>query len=330
MKVLFIGGTGNISAECAALLHERGHEVAVISRGRHPVPPQYQAITADRNDATALRAALAAHRPDVVLNFLGYEPADVRADHAVLRGATGQYVFISSTTVYARPASRLPFTEDAPQGNPWWDYARKKQACEEWLLERFVADGFPVTIVRPSHTYSKRWIPNPVSSSSYSFAARLEQGRPVFVPDDGENPWTLTHARDFAAGLAGLLGRPEALGEAFQITSTEVLTWNRICGEIAAALGVESPAIVPVPTEFICQAAPQMIGTLKGDKAHPGIFDNSKIRRVLPGFQCRTLFAAGVRESVAWLRRHPEDRNLNPQVDALCDKVIQAWCGPRG
>ncbi len=327
MKVLFLGGTGNISAECAALLHERGHEVTVVSRGRQPVPAAYRALVADRKNPAAWRAALAGIRSDVVVNFIGYELADVEMDQALFRGAIGHYVFISSTTVYARPPARLPFTEAAPLGNAWWEYARKKQACEEWLLQRCVQDGFPVTIVRPSHTYSKRWIPNPLSSSSYTFAARLEQGQPVFVPDQGENPWTLTHARDFAIGLGGLLGRQDVVGEAFHITSDEVLTWNRICVEIAAALGVTSPDIVKVPTEFICQSAPQMTGTLKGDKAHPGVFDNTKIRRAVPGFQCRTPFQAGVRESVAWLRGHPEEQNLSPEMDELCAKVIQAWRG---
>ena len=182
-----------------------------------------------------------------------------------------------------------------------------------------------MTIVRPSHTYSKRWIPNIVSSSSYSFAARLEQGRPVFVPDDGENPWTLTAASDFAVGLAGLVDKAEAIGEAFHITSDEVLTWNRIYAEIAAALGVASPNIVKIPTEFICQIVPRMTGPLKGDKSNPGVFDNSKIKRFVPEFQRRTPFRVGIRESVAWLRAHPDQQNLNPQVDEVFDEVIAAW-----
>jgi nucleoside-diphosphate-sugar epimerase len=325
MKVLFIGGTGNISAECAARLHEEGHAIAVISRGRHGVPAQYQAVVADRHDAAAMRAALERTKAEVVLNFIGYEPEEVRTDFEVFQGAVAQYVFISSTTVYERPASRLPLTESAPLGNRWWEYARKKLACEQWLMQRFAENGFPVTIVRPSQTYSKRWAPNPVASSSYTFAARLEQGLPVFVPDDGENPWTLAHARDFAAGLAGLVGRHEAVGQAYHITGEEVLTWNRICAEIAEAVGATSPDIVRVPTDFICQEAPHLIGTLKGDKAHPGVFDNSKIKSLVPGFDCRTPFRAGIRESVAWLRAHPEEQNLNPQVDEVCERVVRAW-----
>jgi nucleoside-diphosphate-sugar epimerase len=324
-KILFIGGTGNISAECAAHLHERGHEILVVTRGRSEAPSGYRAIQADRKDPAAMRAALSGAQPDVVINFLGYELADVRTDYELFKGAVRQYLFISSATVYAKPPRQLPITEAAPLGNDWWDYARKKLACEQWLRERWAQDRFPVTIVRPSHTYSKRWIPNPVSSASYTFAARLEQGRPVFVPDDGQNPWTLTAATDFAAGLGGLVGRAEAVGEAFHITSDEVLTWNQICAEIAAALGVAAPEIVPVPTDFICQTAPQLTGTLKGDKAHPGIFDNAKIKRLVPGFECRKPFRVGVRESVAWLRAHPDQQNRKPEIDALCDQVIGAW-----
>lgn len=324
-KILFIGGTGNISAECAALLHQHGHEILVLSRGRNTVPPGYRPIQADRKDLAAMRAALKGARPDVVLNFLGYDLPDVQADYELFNGAVGQYVFISSTVVYAKPPPRLPLTEDAPLGNDQWDYAQKKLACEQWLLQRQQETGFPVTIVRPSHTYSKRWVPNPVSSGSYTFASRLERGQPVYVHDDGESPWTLTTAADFAVGLAGLLGKPEAIGDAFHITSDEVLTWNQIYAEIAAAMGVKSPQIVKVPTDFICQTAPQMAGTLKGDKAHPGVFDNAKIKRFVPEFRCCTPFRVGVRESVRWLREHPGQQNLKPEVDTLIQDVIAAW-----
>jgi nucleoside-diphosphate-sugar epimerase len=325
VKILFIGGTGNISAECAAGLYEGGHEIVVVTRGRSPVPSSYQSIVVDRKDATAMRTALRSLEPEVVINFLGYDLSDVQVDYELFQDSTRQYIFISSTTVYARPASRLPLTEDAAVGNAWWEYAQKKLACEQWLRERHESRRFPVTIVRPSHTYSKRWIPNPLSSSSYTFAARMKQGKPVFVPDAGENPWTLTAATDFAAGLGGLVGRPEAVGEVFHITSDEVLTWNQVYGEIAAALGVESPVVVKVPTNFICQVAPRLTGTLKGDKAHPGIFDNTKIKRYVPGFVCRKPFHLGIREAVAWLREHPDQQNLNPQIDTEMEAVLNAW-----
>ncbi len=325
MRILFIGGTGNISAECAALLHQRGHEIVVVGRGHSAVPPGYRALQADRKDAAAMHRALNGVQADVVLNFLGYDLPDVQLDYELFKGAVRQYVFISSTVVYAKPPRRLPLTEDGPVGNPWWDYAQKKLACERWLLERRQETGFPVTIVRPSHTYSKRWVPNAVSSGSYTLAARLEQGKPIFVHDGGESPWTLTTSADFALGLAGLVGKTEAIGEAFHITSDEVLTWNQIYAEIADAVGARSPTIVRVPTELICQVAPQLTGTLKGDKAHPGVFDNSKIKRFVPEFRCRTPFRLGVRESVRWLREHPDQQNLKPELDALIDNVIRAW-----
>jgi nucleoside-diphosphate-sugar epimerase len=325
MRILFIGGTGNISAECAALLHEQGHEILVLSRGRTQVPAGYRAIQADRKDPAVMRAALKGVQPEVVLNFLGYDLPDVHTDYDLFNGVARQYVFISSTVVYAKPPPRLPFTEDTPLGNAWWDYAQKKLACEQWLRQCHRDAGFPVTIVRPSHTYSKRWIPNPVSSGSYTFAARLEQGKPVFVHDDGESPWTLTAASDFAIGLAGLVGKTGAIGDAFHITSDEVLTWNEIYAEIAAALGVESPQIVKVPTDFICQVAPQMTGPLKGDKAHPGVFDNAKIKRFVPEFRCRTPFRVGVGESVRWLRDHPDQQNRKPELDELIERVLAAW-----
>ena len=330
MKILFIGGTGNISSDCAELLQARGHEIQILSRGRIPVPPGMKAVVGDRKDPASMRQALQRSTPDVVINFLGYEVSDVELDFELFSGSVQQYIFISSATVYLKPPPRLPVTEDHPKGNPFWEYAQKKLACEEWLLRARRENGFPFTIVRPSHTYSKRWIPNPLSSSSYTFAARLEQGKPVFVPDQGENPWTLTAASDFAVGLAGLVGNPKAIGEAFHITSDEVLTWNQIVATIAEALNVKSPEVVKVPTDFICQIAPQMTGSLKGDKSHPGVFDNSKIKKFVPGFSCRKPFHTGVRESVAWLRQHPDQQNLNAKTDALCEEVVKAWKSLQG
>ena len=324
MRILFIGGTGNISTECAELLHQRGHELLILSRGRSAVPSNYRAIRAERRETAAIRAALAGERVDVVLNFLGYEVADVQTDFELFRDRVQQYIFISSATVYIKPPPQLPITEACPLGNPFWDYAQKKVACEEWLTAQHHQNGFPVTIVRPSHTYSKRWIPNPVSSAGYTFAARLEQGKPVIVPNDGENPWTLTASSDFAVGFAGLIGRKEAIGQAFHITSDEALTWNQIAETIAEAVGARSPQILKIPADFICQVMPEMTGNLKGDKIHPGVFDNSKIKRFVPEFRCRKLFRDGVRESITWLRAHPAEA-ANPKVDQICDAVVNEW-----
>jgi nucleoside-diphosphate-sugar epimerase len=325
MQILFIGGTGNISTDCAALLHQRGHHIAVVTRGRGVVPTEYRAIVADRQAPAVMRTALGGLRPDVVINFLGFETSDVQLDYELFRGLVAQYIFISSATVYAKPPERLPITEDAPLGNAWWEYARKKLACEQWLLRQHAENGFPVTIVRPSHTYSKIWVPNPVSSSSFTFATRLEQRKPVFIPDRGESPWTLTATSDFAVGLAGLVGNRAALGQALHITSDEVLTWNQIVAEICQALPAPAPAILHVPTDFICGILPQMTGSLKGDKAHPGVFDNAKIKSLVPDFKCRKSFREGVRESIEWLRAHPRQQNLSPKVDDWCDQVASAW-----
>ena len=325
MNLLFLGGTGNLSAACARACHERGHQVSVLTRGQTSVPPEYHSVVADRKDPSAMRAALAGRTFDCVLNFIGFDLAEVQADFALFHGNTGQYVFISSATVYEKPPRTLPIREATPVGNAWWEYARKKIACEEWLMSRFRGDGFPVTVIRPSHTYSRHWIPNLVSSAGYSFAARLERGEPVFVADRGANPWTLTHADDFAVGVAGLAGRREAVGEAFHITSDEALPWKSIYREIAAALGLGDPQIDEVPLGLICEATPHLEGNLRGDKAHPATFDNTRIKRLVPEFHARKPFAAGIRESVAWMRGHPERQRLNPQIDATNNAVIAAW-----
>lgn len=325
MRILFIGGTGNISTECAALLHARGHYIQVLTRGRAAVPSAYEAIQADRTNAAGMRAALQGRHPDVIINFLGYEVTDVQLDYDLFKDTIQQYIFISSATVYLKPPPSLPISEDGPFGNPYWDYARKKIDCEQWLRERSQESRFPVTVVRPSHTYSKLWVPNALSSSSYTFAARLEQGKPVFVHDNGETPWTLTASSDFAVGLAGLAGNTKAIGEAVHITSDEVLTWNQIYSQIAEAVGAKSPKIIPVPTDFICEKMPRLTGTLKGDKAYPGVFDTSKIKRLVPDFHCKKNFRQGVRESIEYLRAHPDQKNLKPELDVEIENVLAAW-----
>lgn len=320
MNILFIGGTGNISTDCAALLHERGHSIGVITRGKVAIPAAYRSFQADRKNREVLREALAREKFDIVINFLGYDLPDVETDFALFAGKIRQYIFISTAMVYAKPHRHLPITEDAPLGNPLSDYATKKLQCEEWLL----GTDLPVTIVRPSHTYCQRWIPNMVGSAGYSFAARIERGAPVFVANDGTNPWTLTATQDFAVGLAGLVGNDAALGERFHITSDEALPWNRIYTEIGAAVGVE-PVIERIPVDFICERFPDLTGGLKGDKIHSAIFDNAKLKRFVPEFVCRKPFATGIREAVAWLRAHPDEQNLNPKLDTIFDQVIGAW-----
>ena len=318
VKILFIGGTGNISTDCAALLHQRGHSIAVVTRGKVTVPSFYHAVKADRRDSSALAGITA----DVVINFLGYERPDVETDYAVFAGKIRQYIFISTATVYAKPHQQLPLTEDGPKGNPFSEYAQKKWAVEQWLVAH---PDFPVTIVRPSHTYSYRWFPNVVSSAGWTFPARLTASQPVFVPNDGTNPWTLTHASDFAVGLAGLVGNDQAIGEAFHITSEEALPWNKIYAETAVALGVPAPLIEQIPVGFLCDRFPEFSAGIRGDKAEPCVFDNSKIKKFVPDFACRKLFAAGIRESVAWYATHPSEKIVVPKTNNLFDQAIAAW-----
>ena len=325
MRILFIGGTGNLSSECAALLHSQGHEILVLSRGQRAVPADYRAIRADRKDPSSVASALQGVKLDAALDFIAFEPSDVQMDFELLKDRVQQFVFISTTAVYRRPACFLPMTEAHPRGNTFSEYGMKKQACEDWLRSQHERAGFPVTIVRPSHTYSPSWIPGVVSSTDYTFASRLELGKPVFVPGDGETPWTLTAASDFAVGVAGLLGNPGAIGETVQITGDEVLTWNQIYAEIAAALGVERPDIVKVPVDFICERHPLMVAKLKGDKSEPGVFDNAKIKALVPAFGTRIRFREGIRNSVAWFRDHPQARTINAQFDAIFEDVVQAW-----
>jgi len=325
LHVLFIGGTGNISTAAAQWLVARGHRVSVVTRGRRSAPAGVRALTADRRDAAALQRAIGSDCPDVVINFLGYTPADVALDHACFAGRIRQYIFISTAMVYAKPHRRLPLTEDGPRGNPFSPYAQQKQACEDWLLERWRTEQFPVTIVRPSHTYSPRWIPNPVRSGSYTLLARLERRQPVFIHDGGRSLWTLTATSDFAVGLAGLVGRDAALGEAFHITSDEVLTWGRIYAETVRAAGLAAPLILDIPTDFICAVRPPMIEWLRGDKAEPGVFDNTKIKQCVPDFVCRKPFRAGIAEAVAWFRADPARQAVDPETDAVFADVCAAW-----
>ena len=325
MKILFIGGTGNISTDCARLLYERGHEISVVTRGSSVVPEQYTAIQADRFDAESMKNALADVEADVVINFMGFKPPELQTDYEVFRGRIRQYIFISSATVYAKPHRELPLTESSPLGNDFSEYARNKQACEEWLLDKMKEDGFPVTIVRPSHTYSHSWLPNPVASAGFTLGHRLRHGKPVLVPGNGQSLWTLTATTDFAVGLAGLAGQDDALGEAFHITSDEPLTWNQITAEAVRALGASNPVVEQIPVDFICKTDPSMPAKMYGDKAGHAVFDNAKIKRFVDDFQCRKPLRDGMTEAAAWFDAHPDQQVPDPEIDATFDKIIDAW-----
>jgi nucleoside-diphosphate-sugar epimerase len=327
MKVLFIGGTGFISAAVSRMAVARGFELYLLNRGsRAGEVPGSHALTADVRRAGDLRAALSDLEFDVVVDWIAYTPDDIERDLALFGGRVGQYVFISSASAYLKPPPAYLITESTPLGNPFWGYARDKIACEERLMRAYQDEGFPVTIVRPSMTYDTN-LPIAVGGwGTYTLADRLLAGRPIIVHGDGSSLWVVTHADDFARGFLGLLGDDRALGEAFHITSDEVLTWNDIYGTIAEALGVEAH-IVHVPSDRLARVAPGMEGSLLGDKTWSVVFDNSKVKAFVPGFEATIPFRDGIRRTLAWFAAEPARRFVDEGVNAEMDRIL-ATCDP--
>lgn len=323
MRVLFLGGTGNISAACVELALGRGHHVGILTRGRRPAPPGVEAFLGDRDDAAALEGAAAA-RWDAVVDFLAYTPAQVDMAASAFAGRTGQYVFIGTVATYDKPRARLPFTEDATLANPFWEYARLKIACEERVRAAHRERSLPITIVRPSYTYGPTWIPSGFGGQDYTVVDRMRRGRPVVCHGDGTALWGMTHSSDFAVGLVGLLGHQDAIGEAFHVTTDEVLTWNAIYETIARAAGAEL-RLVHVPSALIAALVPDRGASLLGDKAHSSVFDNSKVRRLVPEFQPKVPFAEGVARSIAWFDEDPARRVVSPVATGNIEKVLAAW-----
>jgi nucleoside-diphosphate-sugar epimerase len=324
MRVLFIGGSGIISSACSWLAVERGIDLVVLNRGAsrdRPLPPQATVLRADIRDQAAAREALDGAEFDAVVNWVAFTPDHVRADIDLLRGRTGQYVFISSASAYQTPPSRQPVTESTPLRNPIWRYSRDKIACEDLLTRVYRDEGFPATIVRPSHTYDKTLIP---LDGGWTALARMRQGKPVVVHGDGTSLWTLTHHADFARGFVPLLGHPRTIGEAFHITSDDVLTWDQITTALAAAAGAPAD-IVHVPSDAIAAADPDWGASLLGDKAHSMVFDNAKLRSVVPDFRPVIPFEQGAREIVAWHDEDPARQRVDARIDALMDKLIDAY-----
>ncbi len=322
MRVLFIGGTGNVSTACSRLALSRGVELHLLTRGRRSLEAAgANTIVADVADEAAAARALAGKTFDAVVDFIAYDVADVERDLRLFGGRCGQYVFISSASCYRKPHLR-PLTEDVPLDNPWWDYSRRKIACER-RLERAMADGVPVTVVRPSLTYDTV-IPLPIGGwTQWTSVDRMLRGKPVVVHGDGCSPWTVTHADDVATGLVGLLGARGAIGEAFHITGSELLTWDDIHRAIGAAVGVE-PRLVHVTSEDIAAAMPDRAGSLLGDKAHAMVFDNSKLVRVVPEFRQLVPFADGIRRTVGWFRQVPARMVVDAEHDARIDRLVAA------
>ena len=322
MRVLFIGGTGNLSAACARRAVDEGLALTILTRGRQhaALPSGIESVLGDAHDPSVL-AALAARRFDVVVDFVAFDATDVERDVRAFAGQVSQYVFISSASVYQKPPVHHLLTEDTPLVNPYWDYARKKIAAEEALRAAHRHSGFPATIVRPCYTYGESWVPT-TSGSDYTVVWRMRRGLPVVVPGDGTSLFTLTHASDFACGLVGLLGLPAAVGEAVHITSDEVLSWNQVHETIAGVLGVE-PRLVHVPSEVVARIDARRGASLLGDKAWSTVFDNSKVRRLVPRFRAQVPFAQGVRASIAWLEADPSRQRI--EANATVERILLAW-----
>jgi nucleoside-diphosphate-sugar epimerase len=325
LKVLFIGGTGNISTSVSRLCSERGINLYLLNRGRKNVDiPGAKTLRADMTRPEDAVPLLEKHHWDVVVDWIAFTENDVQRDIDLFRKKTRQYVFISSASAYQKPLSHPVVTESTPLCNPYWEYSRNKIACEERLSRAFRDEGFPVTVVRPSLTYDTV-IPVAIGGwTEYTIIDRMKKGKKVIVHGDGSSLWTVTHADDFAKGFVGLLGHQQAIGQSFHITSDEILTWDQIYEAVARAAGCE-PRIVHVPSDFIGQCEPSLIGSLLGDKAVSVIFDNSKIKRFVPGFQATIPFNDGIRRTLAWFEADPARQIVRKETHDMMDRIIRTY-----
>ncbi len=323
MDILFIGGTGVISSACSQAAVERGFNLFLLNRGRsaRPVPEGASIIQGDIRDVNSVAGVLEGRTFDVVADWIAYTPDHIETDLRLFSGRTGQFIFISSASVYQTPPQRLPVTEQTPLENPRWEYSRNKIACEQRLRQAFFEKGFPATIVRPSHTYDQTMLP---VHGGYTVIDRMRSGKPVVVHGDGSSLWTLTHHADFANAFTGLLGHSDALGEAFHITSDELLTWNQIFETLAGAAGAQ-PDFVHLPSDYIAAFDPIWGDSLLGDKTHSMIFDNAKIKKIVPEWQAVTSFAQGAREIISWYDADPARRAIDPAFDNLLDRMIRSY-----
>lgn len=329
MKVLFIGGTGNISTPVSLLALEKDMDLYHLNRGNRPPIPGVKSLVADIQDTAQAKQALQDHTWDVVVNWIAYTPEDILRDVALFEGKTKQYIFISSASVYQKPPVHYLITESTPLENPIWDYAQQKIACEEMLGDLCRERGFPMTIVRPSHTYDTV-IPITLGGwAEYTTVDRMKRGLPIVVQGDGTSLWTMTHAADFAKGFVGLMGNEDAVGEAFHITSDEVLTWNQIYETLARAAGCEAK-IVHIPSLYIADYADKIgytsrRGSLLGDKSHSSVFDNSKIKRLVPDYVATIPFAEGIKKTLDWFDADPARKIIKPATHQLLDGLIATY-----
>jgi nucleoside-diphosphate-sugar epimerase len=327
VKVLYIGGTGTISASCVARSVDEGSEVHILNRGRNaserPVPHGVSGHTADVHDVNAVVDALAGHQFDCVVDFLSFDEKDAAAAVQLWAGRTAQYIQISSASIYHKPVHRIPFVESTPRHNPYLPYARAKIAAENVVRAAYEERQFPATIVRPSHTYDDARPPLPGDWTAWD---RLVRGDEIVVPGDGTNLWTITHASDFAVGLTGLIGNHQAIGEDFHITSDEALPWDEIYRSIATAVGGEG-RLIHLPTELISLVAPDWAWTplFAGDLGHSALFDNSKIKRFVPAFRPVVTWPQGARKLAGWRADHPGSARPDPGTDAIMGRLVRAW-----
>ncbi len=322
MRVLFIGGTGIISSACSDLAVSRGIELYLLTRGRsfRPAPTGAVSLRGDIREPGSVIHALGNLTFDVVVEWMAFTPEHIQSDMQLFRERTRQYVFISSASAYQKPPRHLPITESTPLVNPYWQYSRNKAACEGLLEQAGEAQGLAYTIVRPSHTYDRTLLP---FHDGYTTVARMRRGKKVVVHGDGTSVWTMTHHRDFAIGLVGLLGNPAAFQQIFHITSDEWLSWNQIYTLVGQAAGVE-PELVHIPSELIARYDPQWGSSLLGDKAYSMIFDNSKIRRLVPAYRPVIPFWQGAHEIMAWYDEDPSRQVVDQAGDATQDRLIAA------
>jgi nucleoside-diphosphate-sugar epimerase len=324
-KVLFIGGTGRISWWCVEAAIRKGFDVYVLNRGQtgmRPVSEGAHFLRGNAREPQTVREAVKGMDFDAVVNFVAYAAEDVAFDLDLFRGRTGQYVFISSASAYQTPPASIPILESTPLHNPIWAYSQNKIKAEDRLVNAYREEGYPITIVRPSHTYDQGSVP---LIGQWTSIARMRAGKEVVVHGDGSSLWTLTHGRDFAKGFVGLLTNPRAHGESFHITSEEAPCWNNIVLTLARAAGITEPKIVHVPSDAIAAADKAWGDALLGDMAHSLVFDNSKIRRLVPDFVCTTSFAEGTREIIAWFDAHPKWKISDPAKDEVMDRLVEAY-----
>lgn len=328
MKVLFIGGTGNISLSSTRLAIERGIDIFLLTRGRsQAIPKGAKSLIADINDKAKVQELIKDHYFDAIVNWIAFSPEDIQRDFDLFHGKTSQYIFISSASCYQKPLSHPIITESTPLSNPFWDYSRKKIACEDTLMNLYRNQEYPITIVRPSLTYDTV-IPVPIGGwTEYTIIDRIKKGKRIIVHGDGTSLWTITHAKDFAIGFLGLIGHQQAIGQSFHITSDEILTWDQIYEAVAMTTGKKAE-IVHIPSDYLGSFDPQLKGSLLGDKAVSTIFDNSKIHRFVPEFKPVIRFKDGIQNTVKWFEEDLERMLVKNETNDFMDKIINAYTRP--